>query len=257
MNVITANQLDPTRTLTLRRRFSAAMRRRFNRLERDARAFIRRNQTGLAAGFLFADAFIPFLERQEEIILFENQGEAERLDWMKPFVVGAIFAGARHADLSVSRVPRFANIVLPELSPLNFENEIDFILRQNFTLLSGVTEEMNRQIKDFLIRGIGEGLNPNEIGDLIGNRIKKIGRTRGVVIARTETIRAHAESSLNRFQVYGVRAVQGQVEFRTARDSRVCPICENLDTDIFTIEEARGVIPVHPRCRCVWLPVLE
>ena len=25
----------------------------------------------------------------------------------------------------------------------------------------------------------------------------------------------------------------------------------------FPVDEARGVIPVHPNCRCVWVPVVD
>ncbi len=243
-----ANQrTDPTQTLTLRRRFAAVMRGRFNRLNSRARAYLNDNKTALVSGELFTDAFMSWLERKEEQIIFENESDKGRLKWMIPLVTGAVLAGARYADKTVLGVPQFSNIVLPDLNPLNFKSEIDFILERNFRLLKGVTEVMNLQIKAELIRGMREGLGPREVGDLITGRIKSIGATRGELIARTETIRAHAETTLTRFQMYGIREVRGQVELRTARDARVCPICAALDTNIYTIEEARGVIPVHPR----------
>jgi intein/homing endonuclease len=37
-------------------------------------------------------------------------------------------------------------------------------------------------------------------------------------------------------------------EFVTAGDDRVCSQCEALEAQIFTIEEAQGIIPVHPSC---------
>ena len=47
-----------------------------------------------------------------------------------------------------------------------------------------------------------------------------------------------------------------EAEFQTAGDDRVCPQCAALNGEIYKVEDARGVIPVHPRCRCNWLPVV-
>jgi hypothetical protein len=51
--------------------------------------------------------------------------------------------------------------------------------------------------------------------------------------------------------------VEADVEHQTAGDSRVCPQCASLQGTRYTIAEARGVVPVHPRCRCAWKPVVE
>lgn len=49
----------------------------------------------------------------------------------------------------------------------------------------------------------------------------------------------------------------GEVMFETKGDERVCPICDDMEGETYTILEARGIIPVHPRCRCRWVPVEE
>jgi SPP1 gp7 family putative phage head morphogenesis protein len=46
------------------------------------------------------------------------------------------------------------------------------------------------------------------------------------------------------------------VELVTAGDLRVCPMCQGLNGKVYTIKEARGLIPVHPQCRCAWVPVM-
>jgi SPP1 gp7 family putative phage head morphogenesis protein len=74
------------------------------------------------------------------------------------------------------------------------------------------------------------------------------------LLARTEIIRAHAEGTLNNFELAGLENVELQAEFLTAGDDRVCPICSALSGKIYSIKEARGIIPVHPNCRCTWLP---
>lgn len=36
-----------------------------------------------------------------------------------------------------------------------------------------------------------------------------------------------------------------------------CPKCAGLEGQNFTISEARGILPVHPRCRCAWIPRID
>src|SRR5690606_28972829 len=40
----------------------------------------------------------------------------------------------------------------------------------------------------------------------------------------------------------------------TAGDDSVCELCGSLEGVIFTVEEARGLLPRHPNCRCAWIP---
>ena len=35
---------------------------------------------------------------------------------------------------------------------------------------------------------------------------------------------------------------------------RVCPDCGGYEGEIFTVDEAEGIIPLHPNCRCCWIP---
>ena len=70
------------------------------------------------------------------------------------------------------------------------------------------------------------------------------------------TIRAHAEGQLDELERMGVKHVGVQVEFSSAHDHRTCPICRKLDNKKYTLEKARGIIPVHVCCRCCFRPVL-
>jgi hypothetical protein len=36
-----------------------------------------------------------------------------------------------------------------------------------------------------------------------------------------------------------------------------CPKCEHLEGNVYSLDEASGIIPVHPQCRCCWLPYIE
>lgn len=47
------------------------------------------------------------------------------------------------------------------------------------------------------------------------------------------------------------------VAWATAGDELVCPQCEALEDQIFTLETARGMLPLHPNCRCALYPLVE
>ena len=48
-----------------------------------------------------------------------------------------------------------------------------------------------------------------------------------------------------------------EVRFETEMDERVCPICEDLDSDVYLLEDDKPHIPedTHPNCRCYYIYV--
>ena len=69
-------------------------------------------------------------------------------------------------------------------------------------------------------------------------------------VARTEVIAANNEGALHRYELEGI----DKSEFYPAPDA--CDICLPYAGEIFLTKESHGIIPVHPSCRCVWLPVI-
>lgn len=163
---------------------------------------------------------------------------------------------------------------------------LDSLYTRNFELLEGITAEMSNQIGEELAAGFAAGENPRKIARRITDRVDKIGKTRATTLARTEIINAHNEANLNRFEDMGVGRVTIQAEFLTAQDDRVCPLCASLEgrQETYSIQEAREGTweptreeinrfipaetnpdqflgefslspPIHPNCRCRWLPV--
>ncbi len=110
-----------------------------------------------------------------------------------------------------------------------------------------------RQLARNLTRTISGPVGDLGITDTLGRFIPA--ERRAVILARSEIIRAHAQAQLQEFENWGVAGVTAAAEFRTAGDTRVCPLCAPIDGRVYTIEQARNIIPVHPQCRCAWLPV--
>jgi SPP1 gp7 family putative phage head morphogenesis protein len=142
--------------------------------------------------------------------------------------------------------------------------------------LQSIESDMTEVVRSTLLEGLRDGINPKEMARNLTDEIESIQRTQAETLARTETIFAYTESSLDRYREAGVDSVT-QAEFIDADDSRVCPICEKLDgritpmsaidTATFTFEpgeedqdslggEYAVKPPTHPNCRCTLLPVI-
>ena len=76
-------------------------------------------------------------------------------------------------------------------------------------------------------------------------------RYRAEMIARTETARAVSEGTLEAYKVGGVDKIQ----FEASADA--CIVCIGYDGHIYPRATGEGLIPVHPNCRCNWLPVID
>jgi SPP1 gp7 family putative phage head morphogenesis protein len=121
------------------------------------------------------------------------------------------------------------------------------------TDLKGVTSALATKMSRTLTDGLVQGQNPRTIAKTLTLDLS-VGANRADVIARTEIIRAHAEGQLDALQRLGVEQVGVAVEWSTAGDDRVCPLCRPLDGVVYPIAKAHGLIPRHPRCRCAFLP---
>lgn len=112
----------------------------------------------------------------------------------------------------------------------------------------GLSQQMigwsaNRE-ESLLARG---DLSRKQVDDRIAAYERKLHRIRNETIARTESARAMNEGQLQGFTEAGVEKV-----FWFALFDR-CPVCDPHDGEEFTIRTSRGVLPFHPRCRCMWL----
>lgn len=133
-------------------------------------------------------------------------------------------------------------------------SKLEFLYTRSFEELQGITAAMSQQLQRVLAGGIANGLGPKAIAKQLSDTITGITRQRAMVLARTEIIAAHAEGQLDAFEELGVTGVRAMAEWSTAGDDLVCPMCGPLEGAIMTIQEARGLIPRHPNCRCAWIP---
>lgn len=148
------------------------------------------------------------------------------------------------------------------LNPIITSNDlvaIEILKRHTFDLVDNLITDINKNIKEVIWRGVKDKL---DIDDIV-NKLVKIGLeptgrftpiTRAEMIAVTEISRIVNTAKLQCYKDNGIT----EVNIVTAHDSRVCPIClENERNNPYKFDEAIGMIPTHPRCRCVYEPVLN
>lgn len=151
---------------------------------------------------------------------------------------------------------------------------LETLYTRTYENLESVPEGAADPVRETLTRGLDEGWNPRKTADELTKEVRTIQHTRAEVLARTETMNAYSEATLDRYERAGVGTVS-HGEWSDAGDSRVCPICETLDGREFTVSEMRtGTFsfepsedepdylageyplkpPAHPQGRCKILP---
>lgn len=288
---------DPTRTGELRARFRRDIRRRFRavrgairrvvgydedyfRLRQDARLADDTPDEGLTQAERRRQ-FRRWLRQQfRDRVLEPTRRRAlrEGQHWTATYVRAAYGSGweratqrLQQAGLAPSTVEDVFRLPTPRRQ-----------LRDLYTRVYGLVEDTSRaaalQVADAVTTGLAEGINPREMARRATAEARGVQRTRAEVIARTETIRAHSEATLDRYERARVGGVTVSGEFTTADDARVCPICEHIAGDAFTPRAMRDATvafepsdsepdhlageypvmpPVHPQCRCAILPVVD
>lgn len=261
-------------TQTLRAKFEGEMGRRFRRIKGLINeALVANDVLGLKVhrapptrAFDFprsADkvaAFMAWLrdEQQAEILELRRGAPVSRSAenvWANLYVEtayqkGIALAGQKLRGAGVKVDERWINAAFNR--PVHADR-LGLIFTRTFSELRGITEEMDRQISRVLAQGMAEGRGVRDIARALNDRVDKIGRTRARMLARTEIVRSHNEASLNAYQEAGIEGVDVEAEFLTASDP--CPECAALAAGgPYSIDEARGLIPVHPNCRCSWTP---
>lgn len=254
--------LDPTKTSTLRRRYAQAMNRRFLVLAKEVRESFANGALTVNQAAGPGDFDRPTLTQQVEAFrlwldtvigatILETAGtmlRGLRRHWQESFIRAAYIRGITDTEAALSAVGELSapipNIEVVFRSGVH-KDVLDLMNARVFQGLKGITDDMAAKLSEIFSRSLVEGVGPKVIARRITNEIAGISRRRAMAIARTETIRVYNEARLNTMEQNQIPGVTAEVELLTAGDSRVCSKCRSLVGRVFTIQEARGVIPLH------------
>lgn len=128
---------------------------------------------------------------------------------------------------------------------------IDALKARDLSVLRGFTERLSNDTVMSLADGVqkGEGIPKltARVQDVFGDKMIA-GRAQN--IARTEVQFATDRGTLLRYWQQGIVGAR----WLATADDRTCVECQDLDGQIFTLEEA-DAYEKHPSCRCCWSPV--
>lgn len=133
---------------------------------------------------------------------------------------------------------------------------VDLLAARTFDEMEDVGRDVVNRLSRTLVDGLIQGRGADEVArDLVEST--GFGLRRAENVARTELVRAHSEGQLDGFEQLGVEELGVLAEVMVTPDGNTCPECSALAGQTFTIDEARGMIPVHPSCRCCWTPNVD
>jgi hypothetical protein len=277
---------DPTRTTQLRHDFEDELVRRFKGLRKIVEyGLVEKDMLGLQVNVTAPERiFYPSYEfrrspekltswrtwlddmvAQEvfEVVPGTPLASAAQETWTSTYIKRAYNRGIQSAASEMSKAgadiaDRWIDAAFTR--PIHADS-VGLIYTRTYEELKGVTDEMAAKLTGTLARGMAEGIGPRAIASrmapVFGERDKGT-MARALRITRTESIAAHAEATLNAYQEAGIHGVEVIVEWLvgpTIHEDAPCEECLDLQQQgPYTLDEARGLIPVHPNCRCGWRP---
>jgi hypothetical protein len=275
---------DPTRTLDLRKSFTRNLDKRWARLGRlITEAVYTQDMFGLVSANARALQIIAMnsgrvnsFQMWIDAALADTILGLDREQWIGHYIREAYTRGWTTAQLQVGR----------DL-PLNIDRA-DIITKLTIAELQGVIEAFSQRAVRAFSDGLLAHLPPAKIARAIRMEMAKVGVVRSRATVQAMIVRANGEASLDYFQSAGhthveilpesipspgrVQAVRDAarrkrrarraggeyVEVLTAGDDDVCVICEDIAASgPYLIDDARGLIPAHPWCRCAFIPAFD
>lgn len=255
-------RLDPTRSGSIRSAWETDARVRIRRVERRLKSLI--EATG---GVGLSEATYG------EAIDKDLIGSEER-PWWRVHIVKAYRHGLERAAKEMGHDR-------PTLGKTHL-NVIDMIVGRTEQELREIVKELSRQLHE----RVASKNTTRDMLAVVRDRVNVVGGTRTRLVVNVEVIATNAEAKLNYYKANGVKKVgvdaEGIIpqrvqdaidarysrrgpggrfasreailaEFATAGDDLVCPICAEMEGQIFDLDDAYGIIPVHPNCRCDWI----
>ena len=113
------------------------------------------------------------------------------------------------------------------------------------------TDKLQQALNDNLIDCVLTGKKTTQLKQILQEQFA-VSYNRADSIVRTEMAHIQTQAAQQRYKDYGIKEVEVWVD----EDERTCPICAKHQGERHSVNE-RMPVPVHPRCRCCMIPVVE
>jgi len=234
-------------------------------------------------------AFMRWLEQQAnanllELSMRQRIGMSIEGAWHNVYIEDTYKRGVLRAAYEMDRMGIVGNNPILDMNTIQgglnavlnggaHADRLGVLYTRAFNELKGITAAMDQQISRVLTQGLADGDGPRLLARKLNATISGKGRQslgitdslgrsispqrRAEMLARTETIRAHHQGMMQEYRNWQLQGVVLMAELSTANDDRVCAICAGLEGQVFSLDEAQNLIPLHPMCRCIMLPARE
>ena len=128
---------------------------------------------------------------------------------------------------------------------------LEWIKLRSLTLATTINKTTMEALRNELALGFQAGESIQQLTKRIEGYFTENAKYRAEMVSRSEVIASANEGALHRFELEGV----DKSEFLAAPDA--CEVCLPLNGEVRPTKESHGIIPLHPFCRCVWLPYLD
>lgn len=225
------------------------------------------------------DGFMDWLRTREEAGILQT-GKIRQIGapiekaWTDVYIVDSYKRGIirsreelRKAGFSVPSLEATGGIEAAMSGPFHADR-VGVLATRAFDGLKGITNAMDHQISQVLAQGMIDGDGPitlaRKLTRTISGPVGDLGITdtlgrfipaerRAKMLARTEIIRAHHQGNIQEMRNWAVEGVKVKAEWATGGDP--CEECSSLEGKVFTLDEIQSMIPLHPSCKCVAIPV--
>jgi hypothetical protein len=284
---------DPTKTYFLRAKMRAEGDRRWQALSRTIReALIGQDLLGLKGiGRLphgdKAEGFGVWLREELRHKVMGYNG-----DWMRPFIKQAVAIAQKHAyqhapkgrhdpiraasmeTLAISElrgvveaaqqqiVRAVTHAMMANATPTQAANAASVAIRTMRHRTRAMAEYMVAKthatttlsaFRDADVKSVG--IIPEKVRRRPTRDARRPVAGPGSRSSREETPSSAVIAAIERAQARLEEQFPGEVEVLTAGDEDVCPECDEISAEgPYSLDEAEGLIPAHPWCRCAFVP---
>jgi SPP1 gp7 family putative phage head morphogenesis protein len=211
-------------------------------------------------------AILDIREIDNELNQIENRLSSDIMGIISNSIDQAYRRGVNHATAQINRIQTHPTI--PRLSKKD-QQTIQLLKNTSFDLVKTLSAQDVSKAKTVFINGLANGWSQKEIIDSI---VSVTNSTEPQIrrIVRTELTRTSNVGAKKRYLSSGLKYVQ----WNTAIDERVCPICGQLHGKVIEFGESFTVYltgtgqkqnkgknitmpPAHPNCRCGLSPAFR
>jgi HK97 family phage portal protein len=184
-------------------------------------------------------------------LLDKNEAKVQYSKLATPILTDLLKMSVDNGRELINPKPVHTEAAPPEKPPLN-PSALKWLLTRIGWAAEQIGEETARRLAEALAAGFAEGEGMPDIAKRVKAVFDDCSRRRSILVARTETIAASAQGAVEGYREADLQ----QAEFLAALDDRVCIDCDDMNGEIFELDDTTGVIPIHPDCRCCWIPVV-